>query len=713
MATPARSMRTFTFAILTAVALALSFPGTIRVAARGASHPTPFTFIEGPLSIVGSSGSPGTTIVASAFGLKTYPAQYRLLFLNATKVAAGGDCQFSSNVLVQGIPTDATGAFSGVVASIPSGAPVGVSAVCAMETYPVKDATASTIVSFRVVSSAPSSVANGVSDSPSVSDDGSMIAYRSDATNTTLGDTNLASDVMVRSRLSGLVSEVSVSSSGARGNSVSLSPSISRDGTHVAFQSYATNLVSDDTNGVADVFERNLTTGKTIAVSRSSTGAQANGYSESPSVSSDGRYVAFASTASNLVLGQSNGLENVFVRDTLTKTTTIASVDSLGIEGNGRSYSPSISGDGRYVAFASDASNLVAGDTNGVTDVFLRDTVAGTTVRVSVDSNGNQGAGRSYSPSLSGDGLHVAFVTRSSFDPSDSNSGGSDIYVRNLAAGTTVWASVGSFQPSAPYIADHPSISDDGSYVAYDSNAQLVGFNGNYYVMVLEYGLVTGQTTFLSMDSWRNEANGDSYAPSISGNSVVTAFVTAATNLIADNTDGFTNVDVHVYNQARTWCYVNALSQLVDAVIKFLDPGPTPQTNETVYRVWGNDALEFGQSWTPIDPRDLGPQIFREVAGLPDRLNSGVEITVGVLTNSNGVSQVRQSLPIGPDDDCGNPNYSASGCAYRDYGGGLTEFVIPNAKAYVTPTAVIDESATPYGGPPVGCTPAARGCVGG
>ena len=149
-------------------------------------------------------------------------------------------------------------------------------------------------------------------------------------------------------------------------------------------------------------------------VSFDSAGNQGNSYSRRASISADGRFVAFYSNASNIVPGDTNNTDDIFVRDRLTNTTTRVSVDSAGNQGNSESYSPSISADGRFVAFESLASNLVPGDTNGNTDIFVRDTLSNTTTLVSFDSAGNPGNDNSYSPSISADGRFVAFSSRAS-----------------------------------------------------------------------------------------------------------------------------------------------------------------------------------------------------------------------------------------------------------------------------------------------------------
>ena len=198
------------------------------------------------------------------------------------------------------------------------------------------------------------------------------------------------------------IQRVNVDSAENPGSVDSLSTAISADGRYILFDSFSP-LVTGDTNDSIDVFKRDTASGTTTRVSVDSAGNQANGSSFNGAISANGRYVAFESTASNLVVGDSNSNVDVFVRDTVAGTTTRVNVSSAGSQANnaGGSYQPAISANGRYVVFISYATNLVAGDTNATPDVFVRDTVAGTTTRVSVDSAGNQADGFSQFPAIS------------------------------------------------------------------------------------------------------------------------------------------------------------------------------------------------------------------------------------------------------------------------------------------------------------------------
>ncbi len=199
---------------------------------------------------------------------------------------------------------------------------------------------------------------------------------------------------------------MSVDSSGTEASGDNYGATISADGRYVGFNSDATNLVTGDTNGFPDTFIRDTLTGTTTRISVASDGTQGNSFSDdTPAISADGRYVAFYSGASNLVSGDTNAWEDTFVRDTVNNTTTRVSVDSSGTQGNNTSSLPSISADGLYVAFESTATNLVTNDTNGREDIFVRDTINNTTTRVSIDSSGaeaNGFSGRVHSISSDG-----------------------------------------------------------------------------------------------------------------------------------------------------------------------------------------------------------------------------------------------------------------------------------------------------------------------
>jgi Tol biopolymer transport system component len=293
---------------------------------------------------------------------------------------------------------------------------------------------------------------SGGSVAGGLSADGRLVVYASDATNLVPHDTNKAGDVFLYDRGSGVTKRLSVGSRGGQANAASFDPEISADGRYVAFTSGASNLVRGDTNGLADVFVRELNTGKTIRVSVTSHGGQARcnlGYCEStePVLSASGRFVAFQSSATNLVLHDTNRLGDVFVHDLRTGRTERVSVTSAGKQAgrdrtNNGSNAPAISADGRFVAFHSADSNLVKGDTNGVFDIFLHDRKTGRTTRVSVGSRGQANAESLGAVGISADGRYVAFTSlASNLTPGDANEI-TDAFVRDLRTSRITLASL-------------------------------------------------------------------------------------------------------------------------------------------------------------------------------------------------------------------------------------------------------------------------------
>jgi Tol biopolymer transport system component len=284
--------------------------------------------------------------------------------------------------------------------------------------------------------------ANRASSAPSVSARSGYVAFVSAASDLVGGDTNMKADVFVRNMNTGETLRASVDTAGRDANGDSLDPAMSGDGHFLAFTSYASDLVAGDDNGVPDVFVRDLWTGTTLRGSVDTQGDDANGPSGEPSITASGEFLAFSSNASDLVVGDRNGTADVFVRTLTTRTTLRASVDVNGGDPNGASRSPSIAGMGHRVAFASDASDLVTGDGNDSTDVFVLDTKDLITTRASVDSAGRDANGDSRNPAISLSGNIVVFESvGSDLAPGDVN-GVSDIFLRDLQATAPILVSV-------------------------------------------------------------------------------------------------------------------------------------------------------------------------------------------------------------------------------------------------------------------------------
>ena len=294
-----------------------------------------------------------------------------------------------------------------------------------------------------------------------------MVAFDSTATNLVGEDLNGSRDVFIHYRLTGETRRVSISSQREEANNTSFNTTLSANGRFVVFQSRATNLVLGDNNNRNDLFIHDLQTNQTTRLSVSSDGQEGNSDSRAPSISADGRFVAFYTDATNLVPDDNNNRADVVVHDRQTGETTRASVSSDGQEGNESSLSPRISADGRFVAFWSDASNLVAADNNGQKDVFVHDRQTGETTRVSVSSDGRAANGKSDSPSISADGRFVAF--RSDADSLvEANITTFEVLVHDRNTLKTELVSRSFQGHSSNADSGSPRISADGMRVAFD-----------------------------------------------------------------------------------------------------------------------------------------------------------------------------------------------------------------------------------------------------
>ncbi len=380
---------------------------------------------------------------------------------------------------------------------------------------------------------------------PAVSADGRFVAFSSSASNLVASDTNGQDDIFVRDQKTKQTTRVSISSAGAQGNYYSFQTAISADGRFVAFSSSANNLVANDANVAGDIFVRDRQTNQTTRVSVSSAGVEGGIYlySRDPAISADGRFVAFSSRANNLVAGDTNDSMDAFVHDRQTKQTTRISLDSAGIEGNLDSSQPSISADGRFVAFTSSASNLVTGDTNLRPDIFVRDRQTNQTTRVSVSSAGVQSNyiyTGSKNPAISADGRFVAFSSSANDLVTGDTNRGDDIFVRDRLTNQTTRVSVFStgVETNRYSTSFSPTISADGRFVAFVSNAKnLVIADTNNSADVFVRDRLTSRTTRVSLSNGGIQANLSSLAPSINADGRYVAFVSADSNLIADDTN--------------------------------------------------------------------------------------------------------------------------------------------------------------------------------
>jgi uncharacterized repeat protein (TIGR01451 family) len=449
---------------------------------------------------------------------------------------------------------------------------------------------------------------------PSFSADGRYVTFQSWASNLVANDTNEMPDIFVRDRSTGQTTRVSVDNAGNQGNNESRHPAISADGRYVAFQSEASNLVAGDTNNHRDIFVHDRTTGQTTRVSVSSTGAQGNnnsgGFMSSPAISADGRYVAFTSWASNLVANDTNGWDDIFVHDRWTGQITRVSVDSAGNQGNYPSGFASISAAGRYVAFMSFASNLVAGDTNGAKDIFVHDRTTGQTTRVSVDSAGNQGSLESRYPAISADGRYVAFQSKAS-NLVANDTGWEDIFVHDRTTSQTTRVSVDSTGAQSNGMSYFSSISADGRFVAFQSLASnLVANDTNGKQDIFVHDRTANQTTRMSVDSAGAQGNDRSRLPSINANGRYVAFESDASNLVTGDLNTYADIFVHdrLLNPANT-----ADLQVTQTVSAY--PVPTGST------------FSYTATVKNLGPGNAGSVILTDLAPLVDQVSLPVTLT--------------------------------------------------------------------------------------
>ncbi|MDQ5922491.1 MAG: hypothetical protein QG644_199, partial [Patescibacteria group bacterium] len=448
--------------------------------------------------------------------------------------------------------------------------------------------------------------ADSESNNAAISSDGKYIVFYSEASNLVDNDNNLAADIFLYDVDLSQISRISVSSSGVEGSDGSEDPSISADGRYVTFESWSSDLVEDDSNGEADIFLRDTHTNTTVRVSANiiiphgngenvggkfsdddrfvvfdtnssdlvpgdtngsrdvfvvnrstggiervsvaSDGTEAEGNSQNPYISSDGRYVTFSSDASNLVAGDTNAEFDVFIKDRQTGEVERISVSSGEVEANNSSnYLSAVSSDGRYVAFASDATNLVAGDTNASTDIFIRDVQLGNTERISVSSAEVEGTGYSSDVAMSNDGNLVFFNSSSSTLVADDTNDTTDVFMRNVSLGTTERISVSSSEIEGTLgVYNTPlGISSDGRYVVFSSDSEdLVTGDSNLVGDVFIRDIQSGTTELISLTSNGTQGNDHSidYGPSISPDGRYVVFYSNSTNLVSGDTNALGDV---------------------------------------------------------------------------------------------------------------------------------------------------------------------------
>jgi Tol biopolymer transport system component len=410
------------------------------------------------------------------------------------------------------------------------------------------------------------------------------------------------------------ISLVSVTANNRQAEGRSDSPATSADGRFVAFVSNASNIVNEgDRQNEFDVFVRDRSQGTVELVSISLTGTSGNADSSSPAISGDGNIVAFSSRASNLVDDDQNGVEDVFVRDRGAGTTQRISVGVDG-EANGASSFPRVSADGRFVVFQSQATNLVGDEDTPTADIFVYDRDSGATSKVSVPAAGGLANAASITPAISGDGTTVAFISSATNLIENDGNGVPDVFVRVLAGTTIERVSVSSSGTPANEISFLPALNFDGNLVAFKSEAfNLVPNDTNGEPDTFVRDRNAGTTTRISVDDFGNQSNGLSGPPSISGDGCDVAFPSQASNLVLEDKNGHT--DLFVVDR----CERNGQRRIVrigESPTNINGPnGEVPDAPPSVSQ--NGQWIAFASNASDLVPDDLNNELDTFITGNP------------------------------------------------------------------------------------------------
>ena len=371
--------------------------------------------------------------------------------------------------------------------------------------------------------------------------------FASESTNLVSGDTNGVSDVFIYDRVLDTLERVSVSTLSAEGNGASAYPSISADGRYVAFESSATNLTSGDINSHADIFIRDIVSDTTTLVSTTTIGAQGDADSRHAFISPDGNVIGFSSVATNLVAGDTNSLEDVFVKNLTSGTVTRVSVSTSGVEANGtETITPALSYDGRYVAFQSNATSLAAGDNNSAPDdrdVFWHDTQTGITLRVSQSTGGVGADSWSGDPAISWDGRYVGYESFATNLVAGDTNGDWDVFLYDTTNLTNERVSVdeNGDQVDWAYAYYEYFMSYDARYIVFESNIPSLGVGTDAY-SVYKRDRLDNTTTLISQTNTCSMENSGSGGAAISAGGQYVGSAVWSSNLTVGDTNGVNDV---------------------------------------------------------------------------------------------------------------------------------------------------------------------------
>lgn len=502
----------------------------------------------------------------------------------------------------------------------------------------------------------------------SLSADGRFAAFPSYASNLVANDKNAKSDIFLRDQRTGKTTRLSVAANGAEGNGDSLSTEISANGRYLVFNSSATNLVVGDTNNVTDLFIYDRLSGKLERVLTSG-GQQMNGGSYPTDISADGRFIGFASEANNLVPNDTNNSPDAFILDRSSGKIERVSIATDGTEAqSGTYYYSLLSDDGRYVAFFSDSSNLVADDTNGVMDVFVRDRQKNTTTRISVDANGQEGNGDSYFPKFSSDGRFITFSSDAeNLVPGDTNKH-TDVFLYDQIAQQISLISHSYDGKPANGSSSYSHISADGRFISYNSNAGnlVVGDkNGTIYDAFI-YDRKTDKTSLVSLGNKGQTSNGLSMNTSMTREGRSVAFFSEGTNLVDNDTNGI--VDIFLRDRLLMAGKSADLSVTQSVSPSVINKGQQVTYTLTVHNAGPDDGV--GATLTNILPRQASMVSVTTDQGACSRgktvicrfgtLAAGQDATVTLTVRADAAGKLSNQAHVGANPQEPTPSDNSS-----------------------------------------------------